>query len=66
MHTSVIMRRTWCKLVHGGLSEYNLLCHWNELYLIDVSQSVETDHPSALNFLRKDGSNETIFVVGVM
>ena len=60
------MRRTWCKLVHDDLSEYNLLCHQNELYVIDVSHNFETDHTSALNFLRKDGSNKTIFVVAVL
>lgn len=27
------------------------------MYVIDVSQSVETDHPSALDFLRKDVAN---------
>ena len=46
-----------CKLVHGDLSEYNLLWHNNQIYVIDVSQSVETDHPSAIDFLRKDASN---------
>jgi len=46
-----------CKLVHGDLSEYNLLWHNNQVYVIDVSQSVESDHPSALDFLRKDASN---------
>jgi RIO kinase 1 len=46
-----------CKLVHGDLSEYNLLWHDNQVYVIDVSQSVETDHPSALDFLRKDAAN---------
>lgn len=46
-----------CRLVHGDLSEYNLLWHNQQIYVIDVSQSVETDHPSALDFLRKDVSN---------
>lgn len=46
-----------CKLVHGDLSEYNLLWHDNQIYVIDVSQSVETDHPSALDFLRSDVAN---------
>ena len=50
-----------CKLVHGDLSEYNLLWHKNMVYVIDVSQSVESDHPSALDFLRKDSSNVNDF-----
>ncbi|KAI9099826.1 serine/threonine-protein kinase RIO1 [Phlyctochytrium arcticum] len=46
-----------CKLVHGDLSEYNILYHEGQLYVIDVSQSVEHDHPHALEFLRKDCAN---------
>lgn len=63
VQTVVIMRRMFrrCKLVHGDLSEYNLLWHRNEVYVIDVSQSVESDHPSALDFLRKDVSNVNEF-----
>jgi len=59
VQTVCIMRRmfTRCKLVHGDLSEYNLLWHDNEVYVIDVSQSVESDHPAALDFLRKDCAN---------
>ncbi|CAN8284203.1 unnamed protein product [Cochlearia groenlandica] len=43
-----------CKLVHGDLSEYNILYFEGHLYIIDVSQSVDLDHPLALNFLRED------------
>lgn len=50
-----------CKLVHADLSEYNLLVKDNILYVIDVSQSVEHDHPHALEFLRKDCSNVVDF-----
>lgn len=46
-----------CKLVHADLSEYNILFHEGHLWIIDVSQSVEQDHPSAFDFLRKDLSN---------
>ncbi|KAF8349424.1 RIO1-domain-containing protein [Amanita rubescens] len=46
-----------CKLVHADLSEYNLLVHDEHLYVIDVSQSVEHDHPSAYEFLRNDIRN---------
>ena len=44
------------KLVHGDLSEYNLLYHQKQIWMIDVSQSVEHDHPMALDFLRRDCS----------
>lgn len=40
--------------MHGDLSEYNLLWWDNKVYMIDVSQSVEHDHPMALDFLRRD------------
>ncbi|KAL1129195.1 hypothetical protein AAG570_013725, partial [Ranatra chinensis] len=50
-----------CKLVHADLSEFNLLYHNGEVYIIDVSQSVEHDHPHALEFLRKDCTNITEF-----
>jgi len=46
-----------CKLVHADLSEYNILYHEEELYIIDVGQSVEQDHPSAFDFLRADLKN---------
>ncbi|XP_053208307.1 serine/threonine-protein kinase RIO1-like [Panonychus citri] len=50
-----------CKLVHGDLSEYNLLYHKGKLVMIDVSQSVEWDHPMAYEFLRKDCVNVNDF-----
>ncbi|CAL9775189.1 unnamed protein product [Musa acuminata subsp. burmannicoides] len=43
-----------CKLVHGDLSEYNILYFEGHLYIIDVSQSVDLDHPCALEFLKED------------
>ncbi|KAJ2455765.1 Serine/threonine-protein kinase rio1 [Coemansia sp. RSA 2336] len=46
-----------CKLVHADLSEYNILYHAKKLYIIDVSQSVEHEHPNALVFLRHDCNN---------
>ncbi|KAI5989094.1 RIO1-domain-containing protein [Pisolithus albus] len=53
------MRRMYhqCKLVHADLSEYNIIYHDSHLYVIDVSQSVEHDHPAAYDFLRKDIKN---------
>ncbi|KAK0667922.1 RIO1 family-domain-containing protein [Cercophora samala] len=58
-----IMRRLFrvCNLVHADLSEYNILYDKNKLYIIDVSQSVEHEHPRALEFLRMDIKNVSDF-----
>lgn len=55
----VYMRRMYqeCKLVHADLSEFNIILLDDEIYIIDVSQSVEHDHVMALEFLRKDCTN---------
>ncbi|CAL8277772.1 unnamed protein product [Lota lota] len=45
------------RLVHADLSEFNILYNNGDAVIIDVSQSVEHDHPHALEFLRKDCSN---------
>ena len=50
-----------CRLVHADLSEYNVLYHEDKLWLIDVSQSVEHDHPRSLEFLRMDIKNVSDF-----
>lgn len=55
-----IMYQT-CRLVHADLSEYNLLYHKDQLIMIDVSQSVEHDHPRSLEFLRMDIKNVSDF-----
>ncbi|KAI1484682.1 RIO1 family-domain-containing protein [Biscogniauxia mediterranea] len=54
-----VMRRMYqvCRLVHADLSEYNILYNNSRLYIIDVSQSVEHDHPRSLEFLRMDIKN---------
>lgn len=54
-----LMRRMYqtCKLVHADLSEYNILYNDGKLYIIDVSQSVEPEHPRSLEFLRMDIKN---------
>ncbi|CEP60661.1 protein kinase RIO1 LALA0_S01e16050g [Lachancea lanzarotensis] len=46
-----------CRLVHADLSEYNALVHQKRLYIIDVSQSVQPEHPMSLDFLRMDIKN---------
>lgn len=55
----LIVRRIFhvCKLVHADLSEYNIMYHEGHLWIIDVSQSVEHDHPAAFDFLRNDIKN---------
>ena len=55
-----IMYQT-CRLVHADLSEYNILYHQDKLWIIDVSQSVEHDHPKSLEFLRMDIKNISEF-----
>lgn len=48
-------------LVHADLSPYNLLWHRDDLYVIDVSQSVEKMHPKAHEFLFRDATNMSKF-----
>ncbi|NP_001116165.1 RIO kinase 1 L homeolog isoform X1 [Xenopus laevis] len=59
------MRRMYqdARLVHADLSEFNMLYNNGNVFIIDVSQSVEHDHPHALEFLRKDCANINDFFV---
>ncbi|GAA6024480.1 hypothetical protein JCM10207_004509 [Rhodosporidiobolus poonsookiae] len=50
-----------CRLVHADFSEYNILYHDGHLWVIDVSQSIEHEHPSAYDFLRADIKNADDF-----
>lgn len=50
-----------CRLVHADLSEFNMVYQAGTVKIIDVSQSVEHDHPHALEFLRMDCTNVTDF-----
>jgi len=50
------IRLLWkkAKLVHGDLSEYNILFGKGHPYLIDMGQAVTLDHPHAPGFLKRD------------
>ncbi|AWR98210.1 serine protein kinase RIO [Acidianus sulfidivorans JP7] len=44
------------KLVHGDLSEYNIIVY-DKIYIIDVSQSISIESENALELLRRDIQN---------
>jgi len=44
-------------LVHGDLSEYNMIIHEGELVVIDLGQAVTVHHPRADEFLYRDCEN---------
>ncbi|WP_049985644.1 serine/threonine-protein kinase Rio1 [Halobellus rufus] len=48
-------------LVHGDLSEYNMIIHDGELVVIDLGQAVTVHHPNAEEFLRRDCRNVAAF-----
>lgn len=63
-HEMLILMRVLfqnCRLVHADLSEYNTIVHDGKLYVFDVSQSVEPDHPMSIDFLRMDIKNVNDF-----
>jgi RIO kinase 1 len=45
------------KLVHGDLSEFNILYHKDEPIFIDISQAVSIEHPKAEIYLVRDIKN---------
>ena len=56
------MRRLYdAGLVHGDLSEYNMIIHEGELVVIDLGQAVTVHHPNADEFLRRDCENVAKF-----
>lgn len=48
-------------LVHGDLSEYNIIVHDSELIIIDLGQAVTIHHPNANEFLERDCRNVAAF-----
>ena len=48
-------------IVHGDLSEYNIVVHESQLYLIDVGQAVTVHHPNSDDFLERDCKNVANF-----
>ncbi|MFP4530799.1 MAG: serine/threonine-protein kinase Rio1 [Halodesulfurarchaeum sp.] len=56
------MRRLYdAGLVHGDLSEYNLVVHDGQITVIDVGQAVTVHHPNAGDFLERDCHNVASF-----
>jgi RIO kinase 1 len=48
-------------LVHGDLSEYNIVFHEGQLVVIDMGQAVTVHHPNASDFLERDCENVASF-----
>jgi len=48
-------------IVHGDLSEYNIIVHESQLYIIDVGQAVTVHHPNSDDFLERDCENVANF-----
>jgi RIO kinase 1 len=56
------MRRLYdAGLVHGDLSEYNLVVHEGELAVLDLGQAVTVHHPNYRDFLERDCRNVASF-----
>ena len=56
------MRRLWRSgLVHGDLSEYNVVLHGDELVILDMGQAVTIHHPNAEELLVRDCENVASF-----
>jgi len=56
------MRRLYdAGLVHGDLSEYNIVVHDGELCIIDLGQAVTIHHPNSGEFLTRDCANVASF-----
>jgi len=56
------MRRLYdAGLVHGDLSEYNIVFHEGQLVIIDLGQAVTVHHPNSREFLERDCENVANF-----
>jgi len=53
------------ELVHGDLSEYNVMMYEGEAYVIDVSQAVSIKHPLAEELLNRDVANVNRYFSGL-
>ncbi|MEM5804639.1 MAG: serine protein kinase RIO [Candidatus Aenigmatarchaeota archaeon] len=53
------MEKLWARarLVHGDLSEFNMVLWKGEPWMIDLSQAVVRDHPEAKELLKRDLKN---------
>ncbi len=53
------VKRIYCcaRLVHADLSEYNIMYLHGKVYIIDVAQAVDLNHPLAEQFLAHDIGN---------
>ena len=61
-----VVREYMCRLydaglVHGDLSEYNIVFHDGQLVVIDLGQAVTKHHPNATDFLERDCENVASF-----
>jgi Serine/threonine protein kinase involved in cell cycle control len=48
-------------LIHGDLSEYNMIIHDGELVIIDLGQAMTVHHPNARDLLERDCENVASF-----
>ena len=48
-------------LVHGDLSEFNVVFHEGQLVVLDMGQAVTVHHPNAREFLERDCANVAAF-----
>jgi RIO kinase 1 len=56
------MRRLYgAGLVHGDLSEYNVVFHEGQLVVFDLGQAVTIHHPNSREFLQRDCENVAAF-----